>query len=579
MSVAFAKKAFRNFVADATPGVLCIKGKWGTGKTYAWEQTVKEATLNNTFTMKKYAYISLFGVKDASDIMQAIYATADNPAGNKVEQFLPEKIAGYQRRELALWKRVKSTIGFAAEHATVPHIAGLGGIARAILAGLVSDTLICIDDFERKGESVSVNEIMGVIAQLRDARRCKVVLILNEDSLNSKDQDDFRRYSEKVINRVVRFMPTEAEATAIAFPASDPLSAVLRSHCAQLGITNIRVMFKIRDIASDIVELMTTIDKDIENIVLKSLVVLVWAASSPPGEGAPTISYLKDKRGRPSAALEEAADSQEEVEWGVILNDYGFSHCDDLDLVMIDGIENGFFNDEKVGDEIAKLLRNSTKIRADNALSNAWGVFHDSFDKNPDDVAMALYSGCVSNIEFLPPTNLSSAVTILKEVGHQEDAATLLRTYMEKRGGDDIFNLEKSVFGDNVKDPDVLEAFSTKAKGKAAKLPDPTEAARRIHSGSWRPEDEESLAKLTVDDFVRIFKSMRGKERREFIFGSLQFKKVTNPTELQKRIVDNACAALKVIGRESALNAHRLVAYGIPLHDVDQDGVDNAGSE
>ena len=579
MSVAFAKRAFQKFLADLKPDVLCIKGNWGTGKTYAWDEAVQEATKNNRFAMKKYAYVSLFGVKESSDIMQAIFATADSPGGTRLDRLLPETIAGHKAKELDLWKRFKSAIGFAAEHATVPHIAGLGGVARAVLASLVGDTLVCIDDFERKAASVSVNEIMGVIAQLRDARRCKVVLILNEDSLDEKEKAEFHRYSEKVINRIVRFVPTEAEAAAVAFPNADPLSGVLRTYCERLGITNIRIMFNIRDIASDIIDIMPTVDDDIRDDVLKQLVVLVWAAASPAGEGAPTIDYLKGKRAKQSFGSSNTTYSAEEVEWGVLLNDYGFSHCDDLDLLMIEGTEDGFFNDEKLGDEIGKLVRNTAKIRAEKALTDAWSIFHESFDDNPDDVAKALYSGCMENIQYLTPINLSSAVTILKDTGHVADADSLLKTYMETRHDLGAFDLEDHPFGDDVKDAGVRQAFAQKAKAVAKPTRDPVEAAQKIRTGSWNPEDEKSLASLEINDFKTMFKSLRGKARRDVIFGSISFSRVSNATPVQVRIAERARAALREIGRESPLNAHRLGAYGVTVLDEAKAGVGEKGTD
>ena len=425
--------------------------------------------------------------------------------------------------------------------------------------------LVCIDDFERKGASVSVNEIMGVVAQLRDARGCKVALILNEDSLDEKEQAELRRYSEKVINRVVQLLPTEAEATGIAFPHSDAVSQQLRAHCDELGIVNIRIMFRLRSIAKELMDIIKTADEDIRNAVLKSLVVLVWAALSPEGEGAPTLAYLKDKRLAHYFGDTEIKPSADEAEWNVMLNDYGFSHCDELDLLMVAGIDNGFFNDEKILIEIEKLLQNTAKLRGEAAMDAAWAPYHSSFDDNPDEVAQSIYDGCTNNLPYLTPVNLSGAVSVLKQTGHANEANDLLAKYVEAHADENIFDLSESAFGDLVTDPDVVAAFAEKAKETVAKLPQPVEAATRISKGGWSLEDEESLAALSVDDFVAEFKRAKGKERRAFIFGSLQFGKISNASERQRRVADNAKAALVKIGQESFLNASRLAAYGIKI--------------
>ena len=139
MSIAFAKKALQRFLSDPEPEVLCIKGKWGVGKTYAWDEAVKEAVDNKALKLKKYAYVSLFGVKDSSDILQSVFALADNPYPAENGKALPKALGGHSLREMELGKKFRSLLGFTAEHATVPHIAGLGGVARALLSSFVGD--------------------------------------------------------------------------------------------------------------------------------------------------------------------------------------------------------------------------------------------------------------------------------------------------------------------------------------------------------------------------------------------------------------------------------------------------------
>jgi hypothetical protein len=93
----------------------------------------------------------------------------------------------------------------------------------------------------------------------------------------------------------------------------------------------------------------------------------------------------------------------------------------------------------------------------------------------------------------------------------------------------------------------------------------PVEAASQIATGGWNPGDEESLAALSVDDFVALFKATRDIERRKLIRGSTGFLNIANATARQTRIGETARAALIKIGQESPLNARRLRAYGIDL--------------
>src|SRR4029079_6640006 len=44
----------------------------------------------------------------------------------------------------------------------------------------IFDTIVCIDDLERKGATLDLRDVMGLVSLLREQRRCKVVLILND---------------------------------------------------------------------------------------------------------------------------------------------------------------------------------------------------------------------------------------------------------------------------------------------------------------------------------------------------------------------------------------------------------------
>jgi hypothetical protein len=73
------------------------------------------------------------------------------------------------------------------------------------------------------------------------------------------------------------------------------------------------------------------------------------------------------------------------------------------------------------------------------------------------------------------------------------------------------------------------------------------------------------LAKLSLEDFVTLFKATKGAERSRLVFGCLEFRKFTNATPRQEGIAKNAIAALEKIGNESALNAHRMKMFNISI--------------
>lgn len=569
MSVELVKKAMQKFLADPTPAVLCIEGRWGTGKTYAWDDAVKQSLRNKRMAKTKYAYVSLFGIKDSADILQSVFAnTIDLATHERVENLSSaiglQKIGDLYKK---LDKKWKAATTFGADHASVPYFSGLGGVVRAMVSNLVYDTVVCIDDFERKSASVHVNEIMGTIVQLRDARKCKVVLILNENSLNEEEKVEFQRFAEKVIDASFKFEPTPAESASVVFSYDNDKAAnsILRSACEELGITNIRVMTKISRYAQELVGLLKDVDSEVVKQILRSFVVIAWSAYSPRGEGAPNLVYLMEKREKQYFSPNGLELTEEEQKWGARLTEYGFSHCDEFDHLMIDDIKNGFLSEDKIKEGVAIYLSDAKRSRAQAALTAAWDPFHASFDNNIDEVANSIFNGCVDNIMYLTPVNLSSAVSVLKDIDRTDQGMELLRRYMESHKDDDTFRLSRDPFGSSVTDPDVIKVFNERAGQIKKSLPTPLVAASRINEGGWSPKDEESLANLSVNDFVAFFKDTNEPDRSKIVFGCLKFASIVNATPRQLRITDNAKVALAQIGQESPLNAHRLKKFCISL--------------
>jgi hypothetical protein len=62
------------FLASSEPEVLCIRGKWGVGKTYAWRTYVEEAKDRpGGIALPQYSYVTLFGVQSIEELKYAIW--------------------------------------------------------------------------------------------------------------------------------------------------------------------------------------------------------------------------------------------------------------------------------------------------------------------------------------------------------------------------------------------------------------------------------------------------------------------------------------------------------------------------
>ena len=75
------------------------------------------------------------------------------------------------------------------------------------------------DDLERKEDSVTPSALLGFITNLRDERRCKVVLLYNESKTNENKAFSaaIAEYREKVIDHEVLLNPTVPQCFKIIF--------------------------------------------------------------------------------------------------------------------------------------------------------------------------------------------------------------------------------------------------------------------------------------------------------------------------------------------------------------------------
>ena len=72
MPVGPAEKEIARFLRSNTPEVLCFKGKWGVGKTFAWSRFLTQAKERKGIALERYSYVSLFGVGSIDQLKLSI---------------------------------------------------------------------------------------------------------------------------------------------------------------------------------------------------------------------------------------------------------------------------------------------------------------------------------------------------------------------------------------------------------------------------------------------------------------------------------------------------------------------------
>jgi hypothetical protein len=73
VSIKLVENAIREFRSSSGPDVLCLSGRWGVGKTYAWNRYFKDAQGEDKIALKRYSYVSLFGIDSLAELKYSIF--------------------------------------------------------------------------------------------------------------------------------------------------------------------------------------------------------------------------------------------------------------------------------------------------------------------------------------------------------------------------------------------------------------------------------------------------------------------------------------------------------------------------
>jgi hypothetical protein len=560
VSIQLVSAEIGKFLAGAPPYVLCIRGPWGVGKTYSWNAQLEEAAVNRSAKLKKYAYISLFGINSLDALKAAIFENTVDIQPTKL--VADEKTLGDLFTELQ--KHGRPFAKFFEQVWVVKNFVP-SGFTAAISFLTVRKMIICFDDLERRGKGLELADVLGLASMLKERRSCRVALLLNEDELGD-EKTTFQGYLEKVVDQSLRFDPTSAEAVEIAMNGSRAISALAGDLCLKLGLRNIRVMRKVNAVLEELRSQLKDFDPQVYTLTATSAALFVWSHLQP--NEAPPRSFLMRFNIASRRAGQENSEPKEAA-WNALLANYGYTHTDEFDIFLMDGVVNGYFESTALQTHAQALADRLAADAVDGSFERAWDLYHDSFDDNQEEVLDAIERAFRSGYRRISPTNLNGTVRLFKELGRADTANELINLYAD--GRDDpkkFFNLNEYSFQENITEPEVRAAFDAKA-ATVEEERDFAEMLSDLRQG-WDEDTLTALSSLPVEEYYRIFKEAKGKRLRAILSGALSFDTVTNANENMKEIPRRAKEALKRIGTESPINARRAEQRGVKIPKADE---------
>lgn len=188
----YMKETILGYLNDyAIKKAILINGEWGSGKTYYIKKFLDETKNNSVYEKySKTIMLSLFGINSIEEIdknlrMKKIISEYSNKTKNKLE---------------FLSKNIKNFIEMLDISSSFKFNIDLNNIGNFIN---YNQSLIIFDDLERC--SINIIDLIGFINNLVENEECKVIVIANENEINTNFKPKFEKYKEKIFSMTLNF--------------------------------------------------------------------------------------------------------------------------------------------------------------------------------------------------------------------------------------------------------------------------------------------------------------------------------------------------------------------------------------
>lgn len=221
---------------------ILLKGKWGCGKTYFWENEIKKALLDSGDIIENEIwYLSVFGIKTIDDLQDKLFEVAhpilSSDGGKKV---------------------IPLAYSFLKSATKYKFNIDIKDIGDALLKSLKNESnfvkLIVIDDIERS--DLSPTHLLGFISNFILQDKVRVIFIAEEDEYRKKFKDKEGQNYELVKEKIIGF----------TFNIVAQKELVLKKYIEDMGIDKLNYL----DMQEDFLDIIRTLG--LENLrVLKNV--------------------------------------------------------------------------------------------------------------------------------------------------------------------------------------------------------------------------------------------------------------------------------------------------------------------
>ena len=385
-----------DFLASSDRSVLLLKGEWGVGKTYFWcKQASKYAKEKSTVNM--VSYVSLFGMRTLDDLKRSIFQNAEaisEDSALKTAKGLVKK--AYNLSNL------------------LPEVRKYQDITFRIQDVLINRYLICIDDIERKDNSLSMASVLGLISILKEHHKCKIVLISNEELLDDDDKKELDKYREKVIDVELTYCPPVEDNASLIYEDGDELTNATRIFQA-LQVNNIRVMQQAQWTLQRVRSAVADMEISTETMArLECHCLLIAAFHYVPGLNVDLnrLQHLLHLQ-----ILRDQSKEERDVNDLLARCDY---HWLEFDEPLIQLMQTGQLPSDKLTSAIQTIEAREEGVRAGEDMRTAWALYRSNFQADAEDIINAFKKVRIDYWIRISDEDFDGIANLLNSLGKEE---------------------------------------------------------------------------------------------------------------------------------------------------------------
>ncbi len=542
--------SIENFFRNPESKVAMLTGDWGVGKTYYWKHHLlhKAKAILTSTNVKSYSYVSLFGIGSLSDLQHQVFLNSYSLQDAGTEKMSIEN----KLSQLALMFR----------DLEIPNVGTVpipDELVQSVMNLHTHNTLIVIDDLERKSESILMDELLGYLSFLREEKNCTIFIIYNKAQLEGKKKEDadvLDRYLEKIVDYEYIFNPSPESRIDLVIN-NMPIRKAIEPIILELNIKNIRILRKITWNNKLILEILKSVYSQLNESLKQDLIrqtTYITAFYNDKSLGIDTRNLRRYSR--TSRLIDALGGQKRSKDNNEPQYNYTFMEMDEF---IIQVIETGICDTSGFVEHVNELQIREKKTGMRQRYEELWRHYNANFSKRTNEVENHFCSFLDENAESLSLEEISNIIIFLEEIGHKMNDVELIDRHIKanyhKYSKKGLVEAIKIISNDDLH-KDVVDFL----KAKESKMSLLNTISTIVDRGTWSHEDFDFLDSKSIKDY---FEWMKAENSENFLSKLRAFRSYINSTtdEREKSVKDKIDNALTHLAKIDEVNRKRIVEF------------------